>query len=82
MGQATGTAGEQALQNSAAAGEPPKEEKGFFGRLFDSINPFSDDSGPVVAQPPTPAADASQPQAATPPAPEQSPSQSPPPSGK
>jgi hypothetical protein len=37
LGQAPGTQGEQALERSAGAGGPggaPKEEKGFFGRLF------------------------------------------------
>ncbi len=52
MGQAPGTAGEQALENSAAASAPKKEEKGFFGRMFDAINPFSDDSSAQAAQPP------------------------------
>lgn len=37
IGQAQGTQGEQSLERSAGAGGPggaPKEEKGFFGRLF------------------------------------------------
>lgn len=54
LGQTSGTAGEQALQNSAAAGAPKKEEKGFFGRMFDAINPFSDDSEAQAAQPTQP----------------------------
>ena len=62
MGQTPGTAGEQALENNAAAGAAPKEEKGFFGRLFDFLDPFSDDSGPAVAQPQTQSSDNSQPQ--------------------
>jgi hypothetical protein len=79
-GQASGTAGEQALQSSAEAGAAPKEEKGFFGRLFDFLDPFSD--GPAVAQPQ--ASDASQQPAppASEPAPAQPNSGTPAPSGK
>ena len=84
LGQPAGTAGEQALENSAAASTPKKEEKGFFGRMFDAINPFSDDSDEAQAAEPAQTTGAQQP--ATPAGPEPTPTQSingtPVPSGK
>ena len=80
MGQ-PGTAGEQALENSAATAAPKKEEKGFFGRMFDAINPFSDDSEAQAAQPsPAPSTDEKQPESAQ--TPTQSINGTPVPSGK
>jgi len=85
LGQNAGTPGEQSLENSAAASAPKKEEKGFFGRMVDFLNPFSDSSDAQAAEPQAPAPGASQ-QPATPPGPEPTPNQSingtPVPSGK
>lgn len=83
LGQPAGTAGEQALENSAAATTPKTEEKGFFGRILDFINPFSDDSEAEAAEPAQAQSGQQQP---TPPGPEPAPGQpsngTPAPSGK
>ena len=79
MGQATGTQGEQSLENSAAAGTAaPQEERGFFGRIADFFDDvLGDSSTPMTAQPSAPASDApaqpsSQPSTAPAPTPSQS----------